>query len=520
MTPSDDFFTPEEVDTQIDSLLHSAGQLQEPKTQEARIVAQIHRFYAQTPDSQLYTLTRAWKRIIEEHQPVKLPSPAKGNHVVMQNTQEVQPIHKDKPNMLKRQPLRQRLSMLAAILVVGLLIGGMVLVINATRQTTKVGSPQLTIATQTALPKTPPPQSIGTVLSTVQDTGGLISWSPDSTRVAALSLNGFLTTGVQIWDATTGKHLVHVQVPPDAVNGDVYVSDMAWSPNGQLIALAARDNLVIVDAQTGAIVHQYGINSPVALIPHSTSGPLATLMPASGALGFQSVAWSPDGRSLAVSVLAGSTDVVEIVNAQTGIPTFDLASGPSTSSAIIGKLRWSADSQYVAGAAIGYLGIMDLLGKPSVWAWSVASHQIVFQSTAFPNSDAVWQPGSDNLAFASVDMASQQNTGLEVWNVAANKVVKVYHVSAYGALTWSPDGQELAYTGFADKSSGIILINAQSERQIYLFPINLNFRQVGALAWSPNGKYIASSESGIGQPPSPGQAPPVPTSRVQVWIAS
>ncbi|MGH2508893.1 MAG: WD40 repeat domain-containing protein, partial [Ktedonobacteraceae bacterium] len=264
MTPSDDFFTPEEVDVQIDALLHSSGQLQETEAREAHVIAQIHRFYTQTPGSHLSALERAWERIITENHPVKTASPGKGKLTFIHTSQETQHIRKSEPHARPRHPLLQRLSMLAAILVASLLVGGIALVLNATRQPTNIGSPSAstkTPSTQATAPtKTPPTQGIGTALSTVQFTGfgsnfnGLV-WSPDSTRVAAAVL-----TGVQIWDAATGKNLVHVQVPPASVNGEVYVYSLAWSPNSQLLALAARDNLLIVNGQTGAIVHQYGMN--------------------------------------------------------------------------------------------------------------------------------------------------------------------------------------------------------------------------------------------------------------------
>ncbi|MGH2507103.1 MAG: WD40 repeat domain-containing protein [Ktedonobacteraceae bacterium] len=105
-------------------------------------------------------------------------------------------------------------------------------------------------------------------------------------------------------------------------------------------------------------------------------------------------------------------------------------------------------------------------------------------------------------------MSSQQNTGLEAWNVTAKQVVKVYQVNATGALAWSPDGKELAYAGY-NATNGIVLIDAQNEKQIYFFPVNLNVTTVSALAWSPDGKYIASGEDDNIQQ----------ISYVRVWVA-
>jgi WD40 repeat protein len=80
---------------------------------------------------------------------------------------------------------------------------------------------------------------------------GAIDWSPDGTRIASAD-----ETSVIVWDRAT---LQKVLVVPFILG----VDDLAWSPNGQWIAVArGSDQLVqIIDANTGALVNEIPTNT-------------------------------------------------------------------------------------------------------------------------------------------------------------------------------------------------------------------------------------------------------------------
>src|SRR6266566_1789579 len=61
---------------------------------------------------------------------------------------------------------------------------------------------------------------------------GGVSWSPDGTRIASGGKDGT----VQVWDATTGKHILtypgHLQSVLPATDSPRSVNSIAWSPDG------------------------------------------------------------------------------------------------------------------------------------------------------------------------------------------------------------------------------------------------------------------------------------------------
>ncbi len=121
-----------------------------------------------------------------------------------------------------------------------------------------------------------------------ENDGGISAWSPDGSRIVSSSELGLASTAV--WDAQTGKLLLTL---PNSFDGKtVYTSDLAWSPDGGLIAGAdltlgpsGEDlgSIVLWDASSGAQVRVL------------TSGLNGTRITAP-------LAWSPDGQWLAAGV--------------------------------------------------------------------------------------------------------------------------------------------------------------------------------------------------------------------------
>ncbi len=61
-----------------------------------------------------------------------------------------------------------------------------------------------------------------------------MAWSLDDSRIAS----GGMDTTVQVWDATTGKHVFIYR------GHALTVAALAWSPTGQFIASASSDGTV------------------------------------------------------------------------------------------------------------------------------------------------------------------------------------------------------------------------------------------------------------------------------------
>ncbi|MGB9872752.1 MAG: hypothetical protein ACPLYD_13975 [Anaerolineae bacterium] len=131
-------------------------------------------------------------------------------------------------------------------------------------------------------------------------------WSPDGRYLAFIttdSLNLPLRrTDLSILDIETGERRT-LSPGPDIEPGRHYVTDMAWAPNSQVLAILATveyrdgatwEGLYLVEGATGQNKH---------LLPH-------IVFPA-GDTGWN-LAWSPNGKSLAVTCLYGPLCLVEV----------------------------------------------------------------------------------------------------------------------------------------------------------------------------------------------------------------
>ncbi len=137
MTANNEFFTPEEVDEQIDFLSQAHNQHHESNAQAARVISHLRQFYARNSQKNTHALERAWKRVVEEHRLAKKTSQEKGQPISMHENQGDQQERQTLNSNLashKRRALAQRFSILAAIVFIGMLVGGMILVLNTARQ--------------------------------------------------------------------------------------------------------------------------------------------------------------------------------------------------------------------------------------------------------------------------------------------------------------------------------------------------------------------------------------------------
>jgi len=160
MPIDDEFFTPEEVDEQIDLLARRQGQLSESDVPAAHTISHLQQYYAKNIQTYAAPLERAWTRIVEEHQLTKQISQRKGRLISMQGyqgeQQEPQTLN-SRPTSPGRHPLFQRLSVLAAVLFIGLLVGSTILVLNSARQRTS-GTPKTKQVAETGSGGTPQPK--------------------------------------------------------------------------------------------------------------------------------------------------------------------------------------------------------------------------------------------------------------------------------------------------------------------------------------------------------------------------
>ncbi|QBD76160.1 hypothetical protein EPA93_09120 [Ktedonosporobacter rubrisoli] len=497
MSEQYDPFEPSRLDEsveQLSSIDHAHSEFSQQKLSDpgTRLIRDLQSLYGSEYRSYQQAMRRVENRLLEhysarkEQSPTLVPSPSATRLFVEKRARPERKVSmEDKHSLSPMIPkARRSVGILVAIAALVILIGGLFLVQNyRQQQLTREGSGRESVVTATPPKATPASRKVSNIGKTLYTSVGNkvgfngLAWSPDSTRVASSTIEG-----AQIWDATSGKHLVNVQFD----NPEAFPNGLAWSPDSQLLAIASSQALFIVNGQTGAIVQTLQAQGTGIAYQGGSKIYHTSLRPTGSGEGFRSVAWSHDGNFIAASVSAGSGGYIEILNAK----TFELAYTFNLNNNYVPTtLAWSGDGRYLAANVFSSEPGNQTVSQNKqvmIWAWNIPARQIVFQKPGGTGSDSPleFQPASHNLAFVS----AIQTSSIEVWNVGTAKLVTQYKAASSGPLAWSPDGQWLAYA----QSSQVKILDSKSGQTLYTYEGHK--ANVCQLAWSPNGNYIVSGE--------------------------
>lgn len=551
MTYDRDFFTPENVDEQVDEFSQYSRGVALPPNEQAEVSAQagaqlvgdLKAYYQIEQQEDVASLARAWKQISArlpgDHRQPQSISPQSLSIPISRISQERTRKMQDSVHDASRKGrFSRQLRLLVAVLVSVLLVGGLAVVLNVNHQKSLTSTPVQKTPTPTAT-ATPAPVWGKTLYTTPPNQYGTtgLSWSPNSQRIAAVA--NFPGSGVQFWDATTGDHLVTTQLP-DGMNEVVHGLD--WSPNSEDVAIATNKHLLLVNGQTGDIVSSDAPTAPTASSVtsssqlHLSSGdaptaptvnsvtsssqlPLSSRIATGDGSGYRATAWSPDGHLIAVARSYVSYGEVQVWDPQNAATNFILSMGGSYN---VGSVAWSFDGKYIA-ANVWDTHPTDM-GNPMsgsmMVVWSLSTHQVVFQHNGTAGSDIpmAWQPHTHSLAFNDYTASNGKYfVKLEIWDVMTGRLIKQYSDAPNtNALAWSPDGTYLAYPGSSgdDGVAPVIIVDVTTDKQVYVY--KGLYQSVGLIAWSPNGQYIASSGGNTKDQPID---PRSQTAVVAVWTA-
>ena len=295
-----------------------------------------------------------------------------------------------------------------------------------------------------------------------------VLFSADGHSLAARSTDG----AVEIFDPTTREPKALV-VPRDHLLGRTFIGHrraqdepnwvhaVAFSSKG-VFASGADDGVLLWDVATGRLR---------ARLPQGA--------------GVRSLAFSPDGATLAVGTVTGRLKLWNVIAAKEkeagSMPEWDsvrrqrLGSGRSYRNYVY-SIAFSPDGRHVAAG--------DSAG--SLLVWEVATRKPVLRlDHASPIVGVVFSPDGATLVWST-------ETTLRVWNVAQRR--DRYQVraptSAVQSVALSPDGSTLA---IGDWSGGIHLWDIAARRTLRAQPLSGHEGDVTALAFTRSGDRLLSS---------------------------
>jgi WD40 repeat protein len=266
-----------------------------------------------------------------------------------------------------------------------------------------------------------------------------IAFSPDSSALASIGDNDAQAI---VWDTTTGTARLVLSDHSDAVN------DVAFSPNGEVLATGGQDSRVILwDAATGA---------ERAVLPNPDGATVKL------------VTFSPDGKGLASTGADGKIQV------------WDVATG---------SLQETLDSYADAVTQVAFSPdgstLVSVDNDSKIDLWDVATGQTRLTLSNAPGvtvNDVAFSPDGHMLASAADD------TQIALWDAATGKL--------RGVLS---NGSDFA-AAVAFSADGTSLASVAKNGQITLWDLATGGRVFSALGPAPVIEPSVASGAATGQP--------------------
>jgi WD40 repeat protein len=292
-----------------------------------------------------------------------------------------------------------------------------------------------------------------------------VAISPDGTILAGGNGDGT----VRLWNVATHQPIGQPLTSTSVLTSTGVVETVAFSPDGTILASGSYDGTVrLWDVATHQQIGLLTVHPKVAT--HQQTGP------ASHPQVVSSVAFSPDGKTLAIAIFGGTVWLWNLA-------THQQIGHPLTSNSPVVSIAFSKDGKTLASGS--YDGTMRL--------WNLATHrQIGHPLTAPSSTNAVesvaFSKDGKTLAAGFIDGT------VRLWNVSTRLQLGLPLTGSNSPITsvaFSPDGKTLA-GGLYNHS--IRLWDVATDRQIGN-PFISHKGSVNSVAFSPNGKTLATANA-------------------------
>ncbi|MCH7685794.1 MAG: WD40 repeat domain-containing protein, partial [Planctomycetes bacterium] len=281
-----------------------------------------------------------------------------------------------------------------------------------------------------------------------------VAWSHDGAKLAT----GSFDKTVRIWDAATGQQLMILRGQTGRVD------HVAWLPNGRRV-VAEGDGVKV-----WSVTHSQ----------EATTLPM-TVLRAHG--GRNDISWNANSNEVAA------------VDAKDNVSIWDISGRLQWSLAgASGPVAWSPDGRHIAVTAQSH----GEQGIQQIDVWSASTRKIVAKLNGHRGAvrNLCWSPDGSRLASTSLGWRFIHN-GEEVFNVESDRVIRIWDVQAgeealsidpgtsdyVDCIAWSPSGREICW----GRGERVGIVDAATGRSIRRFSVGNHPK---AVAWSPTGDRI------------------------------
>lgn len=292
-----------------------------------------------------------------------------------------------------------------------------------------------------------------------------VAWSKDGWLATASS-----DCKVKVW-VVEGKTGELTEALLDSGRQDHPVFSVAWNKNGNLLASGGTETTTVWYVHVNAKTWEKGPSRTI----HSST--------------VESVAWSPDGRSLAIGGQGDETGssgaTVTVWHVESGKDLLTLNGGINGS---VRSVAWSNDGQHLATGGGEVQSLRQRPGVARVWDVADGQELLTLNSRESRVKAVAWSPDSKWLATGHEDIRDVTDMGsARVWNAVTGQQVKSLSDGSWSvdSVAWNRDGKRLATGG-----RNAIVWDAESGRE--MLRVNGHTSSVASVAWSPDGKLLAT----------------------------